>query len=313
MHFCMDWRAIKFDWNRARAFWVAAEEGSLSAGARALGVAQPTLGRQVDALEAELGVLLFERNRKGLDLTPAGVDLLEHMRAMGEAAQRVSLSATGQSQTIEGSVAITASEVSAAYLLPPIIAKLREIAPGISIELIASNSVQDLRRREADIALRNTAPTQNELISQKLCMDLAHFYASRDYMDQIGPIRKSSDLSRASIIGIELGGGMQNGLVERGFDVSEANFPVVSKTHTAHIQLARHGVGIGIFPDWAASQYPDLVRVSQELPPLEFPMYLVAHRELITSRRVRLVYDLLAHEVRAKLAETRKAATSIKN
>jgi len=80
----MDWRSVKFDWNRARAFLVTAEEGSLSAAARALGMAQPTLGRQVDALEEELGVVLFERVGRGFTLTPSGLELLDHVRAMGD-------------------------------------------------------------------------------------------------------------------------------------------------------------------------------------------------------------------------------------
>src|SRR3954469_19189080 len=121
MRFCMDWRSVKFDWNRARAFLVTAEEGSLSAAARALGMAQPTLGRQVDALEEELGVVLFERVGRGLTLTPSGLELLEHVREMGEAANRVSLAAAGQSQSIEGSICIAVSEVYAAFLLPPIL------------------------------------------------------------------------------------------------------------------------------------------------------------------------------------------------
>jgi len=125
MRLCMDWRSSKFDWNRARAFLVTAEEGSLSAAARALGVAQPTLGRQVDALEEELGVILFERVGRGLTLTPSGQELLEHVRAMGEAAGRFSLTSMGQAQAIEGTVKIAASEAHAMIVLPPILAKLR--------------------------------------------------------------------------------------------------------------------------------------------------------------------------------------------
>jgi DNA-binding transcriptional LysR family regulator len=121
----MDWRSVNFDWNRARAFLVTAEDGSLSAAARALGMARPTLGRQVDALEEELDVVLFERVRRGLTLTPSGLELLDHVRAMGEAASRVSLAAAGQSQAIEGSICIAASEVYAPLVLPPILAKLR--------------------------------------------------------------------------------------------------------------------------------------------------------------------------------------------
>jgi DNA-binding transcriptional LysR family regulator len=151
----MDWRSVKFDWNRARAFLVTAEEGSLSAAARALGMAQPTLGRQVDALEQELGVVLFERVGRGFTLTPSGLELLDHVRAMGDAANRVSLTAAGQSQSIEGKICIAASETYAAILLPPIIAKLRQVEPGIHIEIVASTKASDLLRREADIAIRN--------------------------------------------------------------------------------------------------------------------------------------------------------------
>ncbi|MBL4646233.1 MAG: LysR family transcriptional regulator, partial [Rhizobiales bacterium] len=136
----MDWKSINFDWNRARAFLVTAEEGSLSAAARALGMAQPTLGRQVDAIEKELGIILFDRVGRNLVLTPAGLELLEHVRAMGEAANRVSLAAFGQSQSIEGTICITASDVHAAFLLPPILKKLRQQEPGIDIEIIATNT-----------------------------------------------------------------------------------------------------------------------------------------------------------------------------
>ena len=127
MRFRMDWRSVNFDWNRARAFLVTAEEGSLSAAAKALGMTQPTLGRQVTALEQELGVVLFERAGRGLILTPNGLNLLEHVRSMGEAAGRVSLAASGQAETIEGSISITASELTSVFLLPPIVERLREV------------------------------------------------------------------------------------------------------------------------------------------------------------------------------------------
>ena len=125
----MDWRSVQFDWNRARAFLVTAEEGSLSAAARALKMTQPTLGRQVTALEQELGVTLFERRGRGLELTPTGLDLVEHVRAMGNAASSLSLTASGQSTSLEGRVCITATDVTAVFVLPPIIEKLRLAEP----------------------------------------------------------------------------------------------------------------------------------------------------------------------------------------
>ena len=129
MQICMNWQAISFDWNQVRAFLATAEQGSFSGAARVLGLTQPTLGRQVSALEAELGVLLFERIGRSLELTPPGIELLEHVRAMGDAAHRISLVASGQSQTINGLVRITATNVFAAYLLLPVVEELRRIAP----------------------------------------------------------------------------------------------------------------------------------------------------------------------------------------
>src|SRR5690606_33765921 len=163
MRLCMDWRTVRFDWNRARAFLVSAVEGSFSAAARALGLTRPTIGRQVAELEQALGVCLFARSGDKLDLTAAGRGLIEHVREMGEAATRVSLAATGQSLSIEGTVCITASELIAAYLLPKVVAELRARHPAIEIEIVASNSARDLRRREADIAVRNFQPKEADL------------------------------------------------------------------------------------------------------------------------------------------------------
>ena len=167
MHICMDWRSITFDWNRARAFLVTAEEGSLSAAARALGMTQPTLSRQVSALEQELGVALFERVGRGFELTPTGQSLIEHVRAMGDAASYLSLAASGKSESLDGNICITAPESTAVFILPPIIQRLRKAEPGIAIELLASSKVSDLKRREADIAIRAFRPTELDLIAKK--------------------------------------------------------------------------------------------------------------------------------------------------
>ena len=147
IHICMDWRSINFDWNKARAFLVTAEEGSFSAAARSLNTTQPTLGRQVAGLEQELGVSLFERTSKGLALTTSGYELVDYVKAMGEAATNLSRVASGHAETLEGTVCISASEAIAAFVLPSIVAKLRKHAPGIEIEIIATNSTSDLLRR----------------------------------------------------------------------------------------------------------------------------------------------------------------------
>ena len=142
---------------------VTVEEGSLSAAAKALNMSQPTLGRQVSSLEKELGVSLFEREGRGYEITRSGVELYEHVKAMGEAANILSLSASGRSQSIEGSVTISATETISAYILPSLIQKLRQLEPGIQIEVVSTNALSDLRKREADIAIRHVEPTHPEL------------------------------------------------------------------------------------------------------------------------------------------------------
>lgn len=293
----MDWRSVKFDWNRARAFLVTAEEGSLSAAARALGMAQPTLGRQVDALEQELGVVLFERTGRGLSPTPSGLELLDHVRAMGEAATRVSLTAAGQSQSIVGTVSVAASEVHAALVLPPILAKLRHAHPGISVEIVASTRPSDLRRREADIAIRNFQPTDPDLIAKKIRDVPARLYAAPSYLRKVGNPRSPRDLGRAEIIDIDGSGKFRAGLAAMGFDLTDENFPILTESYLVMWELVKHGLGIGVLDGDIGDAEPKVRRVLPDHPPFMFPIWLVAHRELGTSRRVRAVFDLLAEEL----------------
>ena len=297
----MDWRSVNFDWNRARAFLVTAEEGSLSAAARALGMAQPTLGRQVTALEQELGVVLFERVGRGLALTPSGVELVEHVRAMGDAASRVSLAASGQSQSIEGTIRLTTTEVYAAFVLPPIIAKLRPLAPGITIEIVASNAVSDLRRREADIAIRNGRPTDPDLIAKKVKDDLAQLYATPAYLDRIGNPSSLAEFSQADFIGFDGNKPLLDGLNALGFNLTGRNFPVLTGSHLVHWDLVKQGLGVGVMPIRTGDAEPLVRRILPTMDPMEVPVWLVAHRELRTSRRVRLVFDFLFDELSTSL------------
>ncbi|MBX2805961.1 MAG: LysR family transcriptional regulator [Hyphomicrobiales bacterium] len=297
----MDWRSVKFDWNRARAFLVTAEEGSLSAAAKALRMSQPTLGRQVSALEDELGVVLFERIGRSLKLTPSGLELVDHVRAMGEAAMNVSLTASGQTQSIEGSICITASEAFSVHILPAIVAILREQQPGITIEILASNQLSDLRRREADIAIRHAPPTDLDLIAKKVGDQTAHLFASKDYLARIGPLDGPQDMARADFIGFDDNKAFLNGLNGKGgLHLTARNFPILSGSHIVHWEMVKAGLGIGVMATIIGDTEPRVCRVAPWFQTFEFPVWLVAHREVQTSRRVRLVYELLAREI-AKL------------
>ena len=297
MQICMDWRSVKFDWNKARAFLVTAEEGSLSAAARALSMAQPTLGRQVSGLEQELGIVLFERVGRGLRLTTSGVELLKHVRDMGDAAGRVSMNALGQSQALEGTICISASETYAAVLLPPIIAKLRILEPGIHVEIVVANHASDLRRREADIAIRNFRPTEPDLIAKKVGDADAVLYATPGYIARIGNPTTPEELRHAHFVNLDHGGMMMKGLNGLGLSLTEENFPLLTESYLVMWELVRQGAAIGILDAYIGDSDPNVKRVLPDLEPLIFPIWLVSHRELNTSRRIRRVFDFLAEEL----------------
>jgi DNA-binding transcriptional LysR family regulator len=276
MHICMDWRSITFDWNRARAFLVTAEEGSLAGAARSLGMTQPTLGRQVAALEREIGLDLFTRRGRGLELTPNGIKLLEYVRLMGDAANQFSLSASGKSDVIEGDVSITASELLSTFMLPPMIKALRETEPGIEIEINSTNEERDLNRREADIAIRNFRPTQPELIVKRLCSVRGHLYAAKSYLQQLDNPQSIEELNKANFIDTEKPGRLMTLLNSQGFNLTKQNFPVISNSHIVQWELVKQGVAISATVEEIGDNEPLVERVViSNLPLITMDLWLV--------------------------------------
>ncbi|MDC0602911.1 LysR family transcriptional regulator, partial [Aliiglaciecola sp.] len=294
---CMDWRTVKFDWNRVRAFLVTAEEGSLSAAARALDISQPTLGRQVSLLEQELGVALFLREGRGLKLTENGLELVEFARSMGNAASQLSLVASGKSQNIEGNISISATEDASIFVLPSIIKKLRSIHPSINIEIIASNSETDLQRHEADIAIRGFRPTQGDLIARKVKSVTANYYATPGYIASIGNPTKLAELKNANFVGFDKSDQMIQRLAQMGLQLTSQNFPFISTNRIVHWELVKQGLCIGIFAEEAGDAEAYLAKVLPLEPPYEGEIWLVAHRELKMNRRIKTVYEFLAAEL----------------
>ena len=297
MHICMDWRSITFDWNRARAFLVTAEEGSLAAAARSLGMTQPTLGRQVAALEKEIGLDLFTRRGRGLELTPNGIKLLEHVRLMGDAANQFSLSASGESDVIEGEVSITASELFTTFMLSPMIKALRETEPGIEIEINSTNEERDLNRREADIAIRSFRPTQPDLIAKRLCSVRGHLYAAKSYLQELDNPQSIEELNTANFIDTEKPGRLMTLLNSQGFNLTKQNFPVIANSHIVQWELVKQGVAISATVEEIGDNEPLVERVViSSLPLITMDLWLVTHNELKTNRRIRRVFDFLVSE-----------------
>jgi DNA-binding transcriptional LysR family regulator len=293
----MNWNAIAFDWNQVRAFLATAEEGSFSAAARALGQTQPTLSRQITALEEDLGVTLFERGRRSMEITEAGLELLEHVRTMGEAAQRISLAASGQASSIEGKVTITSTEVVATYFLPAVLLRLKEAAPGVTVDIVASSDLRDLKKREADIAIRHARPEQPDLIAKLIAETMAAPYASRGFLQKHGRPQSFEDLARLDFIGFDRNEEIIPFMAEKGLKLTPANFKFNSASGLVDFAMVRAGLGVGFLTADMAELDPELEPALPAFEPIPVPVWLVTHRELHTSRRIRLVYDLIAEEL----------------
>lgn len=289
-----------FDWTRMRAFLATAETGSYSAAARKLGLTQPTLGRQVAALEEELGLVLFERAGRAMQLTDAGRDLLRDARAMGDAALRISMLAQGRAQSLEGAVKVTASDMMSAFVLPDVLVRLREIAPRLRVDVIAANDIRDILQREADIAVRHVRPTEPDLIARLVREAPAHLYASRDYITQHGMPENPQDLMHHEFVGAGDDARLVEALAAQGIPVNPDNIRAGSASGNVSWELARKGFGLYPMSDHIAAAFDDMVRVLDGVSDITFPIWLVTHRDLHTSRRIRLVFDLLADMLSAQ-------------
>lgn len=294
----MNWDSLNFDWNHIRSFVATAEEGTLSAAAKALNSTQPTLSRQVSALEADLKVTLFERVGQRLVLTNSGLELLEHAREMSNAALSFSLTASGQSKQIEGAVIVSAGELTAAFLLPKIIAKLRNLEPGINIEVVVTNEASDLKRREADIAIRSFHPKQNDLIAKKVGEEVIWLYGTPEYLATLPDITSFKELDNIQIIGFERRSSINNLLNKQGWDLTEQNFSIITTFQLLQLELSKEGQGVIFFPEQMGDKEPKLKRAFQHMGPLmTLPVWLVCHQELRTSLRVKRVFDFIAVEL----------------
>ncbi len=292
MHLRMD-KLDAFDWTQARAFLATVEAGSLSNAARVLGLTQPTLSRQVAGLEARLGVVLFERVGRALVLTDTGRDLLDHFREMGAAAERIALAAAGHSQTLEGRVRISVSDAFAVYVLTPLLPELQALAPGIEVEVLASNTISDLQRREADIAIRHLRPVEPELIGRQVGEWRARLYASGEYLARRGRPMVPEDLAGHDLLGFAPVERLVGTLNTFGLPVARRNFRHVTDNGIVLAGMAERGLGIAVAPEVLAARMMRLELVLPDWQGIPVPLWLIAHREVQTSRRVRVVFDFL--------------------
>ena len=289
------------DWSLWRSFAAVVEHGSLSAGARALGSSQPTLGRHVEALERQLGATLFERKLTGLHPTETALRLYEQVDVAQRALAEARMLAEGANAELAGTVRITASNVTAHYTLPAMLGRLREEFPAVQIELVPSDSAENLLMRESDIAVRMFRPRQLELITRKIGESALVVCAHESYVARRGEPKTRDELWQHDVIGLDRSDLIIAAAREMGYQLKRTDFAVRSDSQTAGWEMAKAGLGIVFAQKIIQEATPGMVAMLPgfPLPPLE--VWLTTHRELFTSRRIRVIYDRLAEMFSAYL------------
>lgn len=290
----MDIDPDRLDWNHLRAFLATAETDSLSGAARRLGLTQPTLSRQVAALENTLSLMLFERVGRGLVLTDAGRELLSHIQDMGTAARRTAISANGQQSDLTGWVRVTASDIMSVHVMPDVVAQLRKLAPNLKVNIVATNDISDLMRREADIAIRHVRPQQPDLIARLVRVADGFFYGAKPFLDRVGRPKSKADLAKLDWVSFGDVDEMISYMTALDVPVTPDNFRVSSFNGLVSWEIAKAGLGICPMDSQVGDAAIGMERVLPEMGEITFPIWLVAHREIHTSPKIRLVFDVLA-------------------
>jgi DNA-binding transcriptional LysR family regulator len=279
-------------WDHFRTLLAVLGEGSLSGAARALGLTQPTVGRHIEALEAEFGAPLFTRSASGLAPTEIALALRPHAETMAAAAQALARTASGEADAVRGVIRIAASDIVGIEVLPPMLTGFHEAHPEVAIELALSNRQEDLLRRESDIAVRMVRPTQGALLAKRVGVVPLKLYAHRRYLAAHGAPASLYDPS-ISAIGFDRENLMQQAMSERQLQFTRESFAFRADNDVAQLAALRAGYGVGACQAPIAHRDPDLVPVLEDAFRYEMEVWVAMHEDLKSSRRMRLMFDWL--------------------
>ena len=291
-----------FNWALIPSFLAALDRGSLMAAARLLATSQPTVGRHIGELEAQLGVVLFERTGRGLVPTAHAHRLAEAARTMSGAADQLARLASGAQVEAGGTVRISASQPVTCVLLPPVLLQMRRAFPDIQVELVSSNAVSNLLQREADIALRMVRPDQSSLVAKRVGQVAIGTYAHREYLRQRGTPRVPTDLFDHDLVGNDRNTDILRGFATMGYPLKREDFAVRTDDLNAYQAAVGAGLGVGFLARYVARQNPDLVPLLPLLAIPSLPMWLAVHREIRSNPRIRQVWDFLTAALPPALA-----------
>lgn len=291
------------DWSLYRTFLAVMEAGSLSGAARALGIAQPTVGRHIEALEAALGGKpLFTRSPGGLRPTRTAQALAPHAGAMAAAAQTLARTAAGEAEAMSGVVRLTASDIVGTEILPAMLTEFRDTWPDIDIELVLSNRQEDLLRRDADIAVRMARPTQDALLARRIGAIPLIFHAHQGYLQKHGQPRTMDELTGHTLIGYDRTAPNIEGVDTLPFEVTRDLFAIRTDSELGQLALLRAGIGVAPCQRLIAARDPNLVPILEGQFALSLEMWVVMHEDLRADPRLRALFDHLVKGLSEVLA-----------
>ncbi|MGR6468838.1 LysR family transcriptional regulator [Rhizobium sp. PAMB 3182] len=281
------------DWDLYRTFLAVLQTGSLSAAARRLNLSQPTVGRHIEALEQAAGFPLFTRSQSGLQPTEAALTLQPYAESMAATAAALARATSASPSAVEGTVRISASEIVAVEVLPPILAKLGQAHPKLEIELSASDAVEDLLHRQADIALRMTEPVQAALVVRHLGDIPIGFFAHRAYLARRGTPQSLADLTDHDVIGYDKNLAYVRDVMRNFPGVALPRFHYRADSNTAQLAMLRAGCGIGLCQRQLGLRDPNLVEILEGVLPIRLPIWAAMHENLRNTPRCRAAFDAL--------------------
>ena len=286
------------DWGLYRYFLAVAKTSSLTAAARSLGVSQPTVGRQIQALETSLNAKLFDRTKDGCALTDAGRAIVEQVEAIEAQTLAIERHTAGESARPTGRVRISAAEGLATYWLAPKLPAFNRLYPDIELDLVVGCAPLDMMRREADIVLRIGTPVAEDLICKRICPVGFGLYASERYLVEHETPQCFEDLSSHKLI--ESAGEIDNLAQARELRRLLKRRIVAVQCNNILTQFAalQAGAGILALPFYMADSVPGLRRVLPDQFYLALDLWLLVHRDMRLVTRIDLTLDYLSQEIR---------------
>jgi DNA-binding transcriptional LysR family regulator len=279
------------DWNLYRSFLAVLEKGSLSGAARSLALTQPTIARHIEALERAVGFELFVRSQRGLAATEAALELRPYAESLAATTAAIIRAASGQGRTIKGTVRISASEIVGTEILPSVFSSLMQRYPELQIELVVSNAVDNLLRRDADIAVRMVEPVHEALVVKRIGSVSLGLHAHRRYLERAGVPRNLDSLQKHSIIGFDRETPAIRSMRRRVPGFEQIRFAFRTDSDVAQLMAIKAGLGIGICQVPLARKDPNLRRVLAGMLELKLGVWAVMHENLRSTPRCRAVFD----------------------